>query len=269
MTTSYTHGQIIIQKNDFLVPHWILDDIGNFYPNVYDQIILETKHDVKIDIKFLKEFLQLRKQIYYACNWYDELIDESIPTIKSNLFCIDNDYNVMKNILDSNLIGKKFLKFCNACPKDIYPLPIFENKDTNEIINIFKKSNRTNFMIDSTHKTHLMIRDVVNIKYEVRCFWHKFKLRAISGPDFFVNLEQQEYIKKMITIFFEKYGQYISYNSATIDIGLFEDDVFVIEINSYGIDGQAGAELFKWKEDFNILYNATEPIYRFMSEFHW
>jgi hypothetical protein len=175
----------------------------------------------------------------------------------------------MNSILEKNLDSDCFIRFCNASPKDITQ-PIFgPNLSPIEVINIFKKSNRTCYMFDGNHMTHLIIRPVVNIEYELRCFWHKHKLRAVSGPLFYVNDEMQANIKLIVNQFFIEHGSHICYNSCTIDLGLTNDIPFIIEINSFGLDMLASAELFKWEEDFTILYNSNEPIYKFKKEFEW
>lgn len=269
ITTSYLNSKINKNEITFTVPLWILDDVGYFYPEIYYKIISENNMVANFDIIYIDEFIQLRKQIYWLCNWYTELINANIPVIKSDIYCINNNPETMKQILKDNIImgENKFIRFCNASPKDIVN-PIFE-ADPNQIVNIFQTSNRTNYMFDSNHQTHVVIRPIVQIDHEVRCFWHNHKLRAISGPEYYINDIQQDRIKNMINNFFELHGEDIAFNSATLDIGIYNDSVFIIEINSFGSDMLAGAGHYNWTTDFMILYNADKPVYKFKSEFEW
>lgn len=315
MDTQYIDSKIGYDLDDFIVPEWILDDVGYFYPEVYQHIYQEKNKIVTFPMTYKDTFIQLRKQTYWLCNWYDELIKEGIPVIPSKIICIHNDTTIMKNILDKELTDEyKFLRFCNASPKDIIE-PIF-NKNSPDICNVFQTSHRTNYMFNtnlisniplvnntlnntlyipstdtssinsfstcaSLHKTHLVIRPVVHIDHEVRCLWHKHKLRAVSGPLYYVNDVIQNDIKNAVDHFFQTYGSSIPYNSATIDLGINLSanlnnnnlnnnyKTFIVEINSFGSDMLAVSAHFNWKEDFMILYNAKTPVYRFKEEFEW
>lgn len=127
------------------------------------------------------------------------------------------------------------------------------------------------------HDTHLVLRPVVKIDHEVRCIWHNYKLRAVSGPTcrrraystYYVDEEIQQLIKHKINLFFKTYGADIMYNSAVIDIGIENDNIFIIEFNSFGSDMLARITEFDWEDDFMVLYNSREPVYRFHKEFEW
>lgn len=256
--TLYNDRKVTLSKDNFIVPSWILDDVGNCYPEVYDYILSENDNDVIMDIKYYQEFVQLRKQIYWLCNWYQDLVDSKIPVIAADLVPID----------DIKLKNKSFLRFCNASPKDISDCIFDEHDSTNKIINVFKMSNRTNYMFDNNH-THMVIRPITKIGIEVRCVWHKYKLRAVSCPTYFEESEQ-EHIKYIIINFFNIHGKNIVFNSAIFDLNIGYDDVAtIIEINSFGVDMLAKIAYFDWEEDFSILYNATQPIFKFKSIFEW
>jgi len=262
----YTNAKISVRYTTFHVPHWIVHDVGNFYPKIFKHILYENAEYVEFPIEYLHKFIQFRKQTYYACNWYPELASSNIPTIKSTILCTDNDYQKMDDLLKQHLHNTKFIRFCNASPKDI-TLPMFSKNDN--IIDIFKTSNRTAHMMHSCHKTHLMIRDVINIDYEVRCFWHRDTLRAISGPLCYVTPDVQKHIMHIVDNFFATYGDDIIYDSCTIDLGITANDAYIIEFNSFGCDAWASAELFDWIDDFEILHNSQIPFYRFKNEFAW
>jgi len=270
-TTSYSGSKIIRTETEFIVPMWILDDVGYFYPEIHNHITTKTKSGAHYPIAYIDKFIQLRKQIYWLCNWYNELIDADIPVIESITYCTKNDPKIMEQILEKNLTNEKnkFIRFCNASPKDIVN-PIFNNLDKiDNIVNIFQTSNRTNYMFESDHPTHLVVRPVVQIDHEVRCVWHNYKLRAVSGPTYYVDDLVQKHIEHIINNFFQTYGPDIVFNSATIDIGIYADMVFIIEINSFGSDMLARISFFDWGADFMILHNSNKPIYRFKPEFEW
>jgi hypothetical protein len=255
--TSYKYAKIIINDN-IIVPLWILDDVGYFYPDVYNHIIKEHDDYVIFNITFKDEFIQLRKQIYWLCQWHPTLFN--VPMIEASIYNINN----MNNVIEEHLTHH-FVRFCNASPKDICK-PIFKKGD--DVLSVFKSSPRTNYMFDLPDH-HIILRPIVKIDHEVRCFWHNFKLRAVSGPGYYIDNDNQNNIKTLINDFFKNYKDEIVYHSATFDIGIEDDKAFIIEINSFGIDMLAGSGHFKWHEDFMILYNAKEPLYRFKGEFDW
>jgi hypothetical protein len=266
--TSYHYSKIIKYQNTFTVPLWIFDDVYYFYKDI--NIIKKEEHTVTLDINDYNEFIQLRKQIYWLCHWYPLLVQNNIPVISSTIKCINNDTKQMENILNDNLTDEPdYIRFCNASPKDVIN-PIFDcYTHVGDIVNIFKQSPRTFYMFENNHQTHLILRPIVNITYEVRCFWHQKQLRAVSGPEYYINLKDQKEIELTINDFFKTYGPFISYNSATIDLGIHDGKAFIIELNSFGLDMLAGAHLFDWQQDFNILYNSPQPIYKFKGEFEW
>lgn len=59
------------------------------------------------------------------------------------------------------------------------------------------------------------------------------------------------------------------YHSVTIDIGIYQNEAFIIEFNSFGPDMLAGAGLFNWINDQNTLFNSYEPVFRFKDEYAW
>ena len=79
--TEYQYAQLIINENDFYVPTWILDDVGYFYPEIYNHIVKEKSKYVIYNNDYLKKFKQLRKQIYWMCHWYSQ----EIPMLEANI----------------------------------------------------------------------------------------------------------------------------------------------------------------------------------------
>ena len=54
-----------------------------------------------------------------------------------------------------------------------------------------------------------------------------------------------------------------------LDLTKIESNEFIIELNSFGIDMMAGSGHFRWDEDFMILYNSENPVFRFHEKFKW
>jgi hypothetical protein len=49
-----------------------------------------------------------------------------------------------------------------------------------------------------------------------------------------------------------------------MELGLEEGGFpFIVEFNSYGIDGFADASLFDWDLEYPILYHSQEPVFRY------
>lgn len=259
--TLYQDGKIILNHDNFVVPLWILDDVGDCYPQVFDNMLSEDDVHAVFNISFYESFVQLRKQIYWLCNWYDGLIDANIPVIKADIVPIDKLV----------LYQKCFLRCCNASPKDV-SCCIFDQYDSiDNIIDVFKISKRTNYMFSDnnlSNHTHIVVRPIVTMHVEVRCVWHKYKLRAVSVP-YFLDVHEQEQMGNAIILFFNTYSKDITFNSAVFDLNIINNIVTIIEINSFGMDMLAKIAYFDWKEDFNILYNSTSPVFRFKQIYEW
>lgn len=271
MDTTYNDSKITINNEDFIVPDWIMDDVSYFYPEIYSQIKKTSKEYTYFSSEYYPHFCQLRKQIYWMCNWYTELIDENVPVIKSKIIPMKAaEGSLNTEISLETETSSIFVRLCNASPKDIIN-PIFHHESFEYILDILKESSRTGYMFDLKLKDcpHLVIREVASISYEMRCFWYKNKLRAVSGPLEYVNISTQNKLTTKVNKFFENYADCIFYNSATIDLGIVNNDVVIIEINSFGSDMLASGQLFTWSNDFTILYNSKTPVYRFKKEFEW
>lgn len=268
--TSYPLTTIKQNPFEFIVPKWIMDDVSKFYPETSEWIKSENNNQTTFDILYLKKFTQLRNQMYWMCKWYNKLITTNVPVIESKLYHIGNDVNIMVKILSNEFLSDdtKFLRFCNASPKDVVT-PIFDNETPiHDIVNVFKTSKRTKYMLDDCC-AHLVIRPIVEINHEVRCFWHKYKLRAVSGPDYHVEQNVQKHIEQTITQFFDNYGKTLTYNSAVIDVGMCGSNAFIIEINNFGTDMLTGAGHFDWGSDCMTLYNSETPVFKYKEEFSW
>jgi hypothetical protein len=115
-------------------------------------------------------------------------------------------------------------------------------------------------MFDHDHCC-LVLRPVVKIDYEFRCFWFK-QLRAVS-----CDCTYNEDLKKLVLDYFKLISDRINYHACTIDVGITDNHVFLIELNSFGPDMLATGGHFNWKED--LLFHAPNPIFRFKNEYAW
>lgn len=198
-----------------------------------------------------------------ACDWYPKLIAAAIPTIKSVLVPI-NSWEEFGTVLESNRhLFPTFIRFCNASPKDVIE-PIFTD-NTSSIIETFKSSARTFYMMDSPHGACVMFRELVDIDHEVRCFWNG-ALRAVSGPLYYIDPQLRQLIESSVLDFFAIYEDKIPYKTCAIDLCINDGFPFIVEINSYD---KASAELFDWDHDEQILLSSANPVFKYYPEFQF
>ncbi|RYE14343.1 MAG: hypothetical protein EOP34_06770 [Rickettsiales bacterium] len=192
-----------------------------------------------------------RIKSYRACIWYP-LVKDKIPTAHSKII----EYTSTTNIIDLNnsIRDLPFIRLCVMSSKDI-KIPLYKNwfeasKDL--LLSERTKNLLNNQACINKEMVHLFIREFKNYIWECRCFWSHQKLTAVSLPvdRFFDQKEKHEIIN-----FFVKYGQYIPYKSAVIDIG-FTNKIELIEFNSFGPDLNATSGNFSWREDaYNLLFS--------------
>lgn len=128
------------------------------------------------------------------------------------------------NILKVNLEQYPFVRLCTMSPKDQCNSCLFS--DSRIAYETLKRSERT----INLWNEHLFLRELRNFKWEARCFWSHDKLTAVSMPYQFDDEEKERIIQ-----FFEKWKLEIPYHSAVIDIGLYLNDIEIIEFNSLGL----------------------------------
>jgi len=225
-----------------------------------------------------EDYRKLRRMTYFACNWYPRLIEQAIPTISSKLIrtsMLDlredlrdhftGEAQLSMNDLEAEgLAPRWFVRLCGSSPKDMIDVPIYSNPD--KACDDLMRSQRTlKIMTNYSHdnKFHLFLRDVVDIDYECRCFIHEHRLRAVSVYQF-ITPEQRKEFEVMILDFMEEYQDRLPYNSCVMELGMEEGGFpFVVEFNSFGIDGFADASLFDWDRECSILYHSTAPEFRY------
>ncbi len=209
-----------------------------------------------------------RREMYFACQWYPKLVDANIPTIPSQLlrstfYDIREDLKTLWNHSDP-LGTSKFVRLCGGSPKDGHETCIFIN--SNRATDAIMSSQRTLSLLSEYH-AHLMVRQVMTINQECRCFIHNHQLRAVSIYHFCpLDHEVRAELEYRILDFFDIYGFLLPYHSCVMELGLNDDQVFVIEFNSFGVDLFAGASLFDWDKDMVLLHHSETPIFRYPLE---
>lgn len=257
-------------KNNLLyIPDWCISDT-DVDILLHKEIIIENgiKYHVFDNLDYTSYKNKLKKS-YFACRWYPILIKNNIPTIssiliKSNILDLREDLNDYYSNMKSK--SDKFIRLCGSSPKDIVDIPIFSNYKT--ATNALMNSQRTQNIIKNYNHCHLFIRDVVNINIECRCFIHDYKLRAVSVYSY-IELEKRNEYEEMINEFCIIYKNVLPYNSCVMELGIDIDFPYIIEFNSFGIDGFADASLFNWDTEYNILYHSQEPEFRYPSKYTW
>lgn len=243
------------QDGKLRVPRWCAEDTP-----VPKEAILEADEWV-CDISY-EDYRKQRRMSYFACRWYPHLVANGIPTIPSNL--INTTMLDLREDLLDNWKDRQFVRLCGGSPKDLVEVPIYNNpgKAANDLM----RSQRTlNLMHNYSHngKCHLFIRDIVDIDYECRCFVHQHKLRAVSVYQYIEPPKRPDY-EQQILEFAELYQAKLPYNSCVMELGLYDGEFpFVIEFNSFGIDGFADASLFDWDREYPILYHSQKPEFRY------
>lgn len=209
-----------------------------------------------------EEYRQMRRKTYYACHWYPSLQRSNIPVLESKLVHFDNLREDLPNLM-KEYPDYSFIRACGNSSKDL-GVPIFF--DPRKAASALMDSMRTLRVFQEGHK-HLLMRKVVEIEIECRCFIHKRKLRAVS---LYCHLEKEklrEFQEKCID-FFDRYASDLPYSSAVVEICREKDDerLQIVEFNSFGMDMYASADLFDWEKDREILYGAEEPDFRTSNE---
>lgn len=249
-----------IHEKQLYIPDWCFEDtpvdsatkVGDYYVCNEDELSYAKYRD-------------MRKMSYFACRWYPHLVQNGVATIASSL--IKTTMLELRESLKEEWTGtQNFVRTCGSSPKDIVELAVFSTPK--RAADALMSSQRTlNIMQNYSHdgSTHLFVRDAVTIENECRCFIHKRKLRAVSVYNYIWE-HQRKLFETSIVDFCEHYSELLPYNSCVMELGLNDGEFpFVIEFNSYGIDGFAGASLFDWHREFPILYYSETPEFRYPS----
>ncbi len=261
MSTSL-QSSYIKYEDEIVVPDWIMEDLVRRDNSLkfYFRKIGSTYYSNENCGSLCRNIFT---NMYRACDWYIKFNSLNVPIIDSIIIDIRNkDRDEILDIIEHNMEKYKFVRLCNASPKDVGSS--LDCDDQCQIMQLLEESRRTNYMFTSDHVCLFMRREE-ELECEVRCFFHKKKLRAVSCV-FHMDEGDMYIVKNKILKFFDKYTSSISgvYNSVSIDLCV-DIDPFVVECNQFGCKSLAGAELFRWNEDFHIIHNSNIPVFRFLS----
>jgi hypothetical protein len=250
-----------VDNNKLYIPDWCHEDTPIDYDYVEDNHYVRIINNEDRIIIDYNKYRNIRKTSYFACRWYPELIKKNIPS----LYDIRSD---LKDIMESNP-DYKFVRLCGSSPKDVIDVPIFNNyKDAADCI---FRSNRTMNIARNFDHCHLFLRKVVKLKNECRCIVHDRKVRAVSMY-FWIPEDERVEIENSVITFFNNYGDKLPYNSSVLELGWVDNKVhepFIIEFNSFGIDGFAGSSLFDWDIETDKLYFSNIPEFRYPKEYEF
>ncbi len=232
------------------VPKWLYQDTKKYMPKIQG---LDGSY-IYFDIKDLVSVNNSIYNAYWACNWYPILKKRKVPVIKSKILSADNFEDLIKQM--AKYIKKyEYVRTCNASPRDICNLPIFDNAvDAYESL---MSSPRVIKCADEHF--HIFMRKKVEITYESRCFIFCKKLMAVSLNKSIKDTDVQQFKERLI-MFFDKYINDIPYSSCIIDICLIEDVLSIIKIYPYHYN--VGSKLFDWDKDSGILFGSIKPVFR-------
>lgn len=244
-------SELEVTKDHVKVPRHIYED--SLCESETLTVIRETGGYVYYPSSEFEEIQKHRRNSYRACVWYPEIASR-IPTAPSIL--VEGSENLAE-YLDKHLSQYPFVRTCQMSPKDISATCLFS--DPTIALEVLSQSERTRCI------HHLFLRERRQYQWEVRCFWSRDQLRAISMPR---ELDEEE--RALILDFFETLGDEIPYHSATVDLGysscLQRSDgqrgLELIEFNTFGPDMRATSGNFSWREDVMTLLFSPTPVFR-------
>lgn len=246
-------SEIKVMEHFCIVPHHIYED-SLIEDEEINLDVLEKDQTVSYPRKHFERIQFLREQSHRACIWYPE-VEVKIPTA-SSLLLEFHSTEELQNALAENISKYPFVRLCTMSPKDVNRIPIYDNwkKAFHDLI----KSERTGNIFEEDQCKHLFLRKKKEYQWEVRCFWSRDRLRAISLPSYrdFCSEEKEEILE-----FFQKYGKDFPYHSAVVDIGR-TDQIELIKFNTFGPDMKATSGNFSWYEDVLTLLFSPQPVFR-------
>lgn len=229
---------------------------------------------------------------YYADNWYYDLSDLTFKSVLIDLS--SNDINslisyefndVLLNKIDSaikmlitNQNDKVFVKLYSVSPKDEFSEPIdLTAKNSIEVLKLLTDSERTYNSLCRNIKCGIMLREYVqhlDPDNEFRLFVFGYNLRAISQYKCYNYIEKYQdssmrsHIYELICKWWNDVNKKFTFSDFVADIVFLDnDEIKLIEINSYGPGLLAGSALYNWDVDYDILHYSSKPDIRFLLSF--
>lgn len=252
----YDLSEIKKHGDKIYFPFYYLED---YYLDLFEELNIdynEKNGKIYVNAKDIGwELLYLTKcHIYSAIVWYPCL---SKYTMKSELIEITSN---IKDVLEqANITFPKFIKLDTVSAKDVSENNIYYN--ISQVENIFMSSQRILNTIESRKKNYLFIREInwniVNKNgIELRVFVYNLKITAICGG-VYIKEDDKIIILELIKKFFINVLEDLPYRDSVVDIFIHDNkkEIIIIELNNFGADSPAGAGLYNWKDDYDILYN--------------
>jgi hypothetical protein len=271
-----THlSELQLVGDELRVPMHIFEDaLVDAPPHLADAGQRRGRH-VIYPASLLDAVQDARRHAYSACKWYPVL---EAPTALSVLHS-PADLADAEDFIARHLDRYPFVRTCYMSPKDVRTVPLFTS--AGEAIEILFQSCRTSDLFDEPHceggcrAKHLFMREAKRYEWEVRCFWSRGALTAVSLDE---GMDEADY--QSVVDFFERWGPTLPYNSAIVDVGrvVASGDqgeggggggVELIEFNTFGPDMNATAGYFSWYEDVMLLLSSTVPVFRGPDNYEW
>src|SRR3989304_7475483 len=219
---------------------------------------------------------------YNSTSWYPLMSEETFTSTLIDLnqtdidalledtqdyFSVPTEQKIEKVIEEFG--GEAFVRSYNCSPKDSNYNHSLIIRTPQEIFTLFRNSYRVSYNIGIMKRIGapigIMLRQPIKIfpeSLEFRCFYNE-KLRAISR---YRNIslfedeadelpkEKKNEIENKIIEWFDSIT--IPYHCCTVDLVVMDDEVLLVEFNSFGAGMNAGSAQYHWIKDFNTLYNS-------------
>lgn len=190
---------------------------------------------------------------------------KSTVDVKSSEYTpiIDRWNNLIKYAVDGY-----FIRLSSVSPKDsFYGTRVWNGVD---ILKTLTSSERCHRQFSTQEREYIILKKwdnkfVDREKWEFRVFVHNSKVTAISQYHWFtpfdwsdVNTDKWSNILHNIKQFYAKHNKF---SDCVMDIYVNEDeDVELVEFNSFGMELASGSALFEWDRDRNVLYGITDKV---------
>jgi hypothetical protein len=218
--------------------------------------------------------------ITYQCNNEIKMLPITTELLRSykskNKLELENYLRILLNEYDIDLSQKKyFIKLSTISGKDIINTDIdiddwdLLNNDNKKLImknvedlsRYLLSSERIALYIGDNMTANLCFREWIdfNLEEEFRCFIHGRKLVAISQYDYCreipKHIQNPDLVVKCIKHFVDQIIQYIPFDNVVLDVALKfpELNVYFIEFNPFGLEGDTDSSLYDWVHDADLL----------------
>lgn len=209
-------------------------------------------------------------RVYISVGMVPDTFDDAIEEIEEYFEQhVDIPYLSKGIFVKCNHVSPKDSPYYEQCP------PLFNKKD---LVKVLMTSARVNV---SLLTDPILIVRPYNLTWrknkfnELRCFVYAQKLTAISQYywsvyaklDFLSEEEWQRIIDKINALVEKVCTNFSHLKDFVLDVVFYDENVDLIELNTFGVDKKAGSACFDWVEDRNILYgNGSKVVIRVVTE---